>query len=157
MRHRLALSGLTFAVAGSVLLASAQQQRRADDVVTRAAEALGGAARLRAVKTIVVAGMVRAAEFTPEALLAALRAGHFYSSQGPEIHNIVVEEKRITVSCSPCQTILVTGAIFQSASKRGDGLTEATLPLGEFARSYCRVTVIDANGKRAWSNPIWLD
>ena len=56
MRHRLALSGLTFAVAGSVLLASAQQQRRADDVVTRAAQALGGAARLRAVKTIVVAG-----------------------------------------------------------------------------------------------------
>ena len=100
---------------------------------------------------------VRAAEFTPEALLAALRAGHFYSSQGPEIHDIAVEGKYVTIKCSPCETILVTGAIFQSTSKRGDGLTEATLPLGEFARSYCRVTVIDADGKRAWSNPIWLD
>lgn len=58
MRSRLAVSvsSLTLAVAASSLLASAQQQSRADNVVTRAAEALGGAARLRAVKTIVVAG-----------------------------------------------------------------------------------------------------
>ena len=58
MRSRLALlvSSLTLAVAASALLASAQQQRRAEDVVTRAAEALGGVGRLRAVKTIAVAG-----------------------------------------------------------------------------------------------------
>jgi hypothetical protein len=57
MRSRLALSvlSLTLAVAASALLTSAQQ-RRAEDVVTRAAEALGGAGRLRAVKTIAVAG-----------------------------------------------------------------------------------------------------
>ncbi len=57
MRSRVALSVsiLTLAVAASALLASAQP-RRAEDVVTRAAEALGGAGRLRAVKTIVVAG-----------------------------------------------------------------------------------------------------
>ena len=57
MRFRVALpvSILTLAVAASALLASAQP-RRAEDVVTRAAEALGGAGRLRAVKTIVVAG-----------------------------------------------------------------------------------------------------
>jgi glyoxylase-like metal-dependent hydrolase (beta-lactamase superfamily II) len=57
MRSRLALSvsSLTLAVAASALSARAQQ-RRADDVVTRAAEALGGAGRLRAVKTVTVAG-----------------------------------------------------------------------------------------------------
>jgi glyoxylase-like metal-dependent hydrolase (beta-lactamase superfamily II) len=57
MRSRLALSvlSLTLAVAASALLTSAQQ-RHAEDVVTRAAEALGGAGRLRAVKTIAVAG-----------------------------------------------------------------------------------------------------
>ena len=100
---------------------------------------------------------VRATELTPEALLAALHAGHFYSSQGPEIHTIGVEDKRIVISCSPCKTILVSGAQFQACARRGTDLTEASFSLAEFARSYCRVTVIDADGKHAWSNPIWLD
>jgi glyoxylase-like metal-dependent hydrolase (beta-lactamase superfamily II) len=57
MRSRLALSAsiLSVAVVASAVFIGAQQ-RRADDVVARAAEALGGAGRLRAVKTITVAG-----------------------------------------------------------------------------------------------------
>jgi len=57
MRSRFALSVpiLSVAVAASAVFAGAQQ-RRADDVVARAAQALGGAARLRTVKTITVAG-----------------------------------------------------------------------------------------------------
>src|SRR5436190_4938388 len=56
MRFRVALSVsiLTFALA-SALLAGAQQ-RQAEDVITRAAEALGGVNRLRSLKTITVAG-----------------------------------------------------------------------------------------------------
>src|SRR5690242_125160 len=57
MRSRIAVSVsiLSVGVVASALLAGAQQ-RRADDVVARAAEALGGTGRLRAVKTITVAG-----------------------------------------------------------------------------------------------------
>jgi hypothetical protein len=33
--------------------------------------------------------------------------------------------------------------------------TEGTFDLSGFRRSYCRVTVIDAHGRRAWSKPIW--
>jgi glyoxylase-like metal-dependent hydrolase (beta-lactamase superfamily II) len=56
MRFRVALSAtiLTLTIA-SALLARAQQ-RQAEDVITRAAEALGGAGRLRSVKTIAIAG-----------------------------------------------------------------------------------------------------
>jgi hypothetical protein len=40
----------------------------------------------------------------------------------------------------------------------GEGLTEATFPIELFRRAgYCRVTLVAADGKRAWSNPIWLD
>ena len=56
MRFRVALSAtiLTLTIA-SALLARAQQ-RQAENVITRAAEALGGAGRLRSVKTIAIAG-----------------------------------------------------------------------------------------------------
>jgi hypothetical protein len=100
---------------------------------------------------------VRAGELTPADVLAALRAGHFYSSQGPDIHDIVIEGNQIAIVCSPCQAVFVTGAQSQACSLRGTDVTEASFSLAEFAHLYCRVTVIDAQGKRAWSNPIWLD
>lgn len=35
-------------------------------------------------------------------------------------------------------------------------MTECALPLSRFEASpYFRVTVVDANGARAWTNPIW--
>ena len=40
---------------------------------------------------------------------------------------------------------------------RTDGITEAEFPLAPFAAHYFRVTVIDAEGRHAWTNPIWLD
>ncbi len=40
---------------------------------------------------------------------------------------------------------------------QGEALTQCSLPLTLFkARGYCRVTVEDAAGGRAWSNPIQL-
>ncbi|MCX5199320.1 hypothetical protein OOK31_36525 [Streptomyces sp. NBC_00249] len=38
----------------------------------------------------------------------------------------------------------------------GEGLTECSLPLKMFGDGHCRVTVEDAHGRRAWSNPIHL-
>jgi hypothetical protein len=39
----------------------------------------------------------------------------------------------------------------------GDDLETATFDLYPFENSWFRVTVIDADGCRAWSNPYWLD
>ena len=40
----------------------------------------------------------------------------------------------------------------------GTGMERASLPLSIIkAGGYGRVVVVDANGKRAWSNPFWLD
>lgn len=100
---------------------------------------------------------VRAAALDPEALLAALKAGHFYASQGPELHDIAIASNTLRVTCSPAAAVFVSGLGPRSLAQRGAQLTVCDFPLDRFAGGYCRVTVRDAAGKRAWSNPIWLD
>ncbi len=100
---------------------------------------------------------VRAENLTPEALLSSLKAGHFYSSQGPKIENIEITDGRIYIACSPAQSVFVSGRGAGAHYQHGNGITEYEFLLEQFAGSYCRVTVVDAAGKRAWSNPIWLD
>ena len=102
--------------------------------------------------------MVKAAEITPEALLAALKAGTFYSSTGPEIHDIRLTRLAVEVDCSKVQTITVAGKGIASSTLRGKDMTTGSIALDRFAVSpWIRVTVIDQAGKRAWSNPVWLD
>lgn len=101
---------------------------------------------------------VRAASLDPDALLAALKDGEFYSSTGPEITNIEILGDEILVECSAASRILVTGNGALSRRVQGNDVKQATFPVGPFREhGWMRVTVIDANGKRAWSNPIWLD
>ena len=98
--------------------------------------------------------MVRAEENQPEALLAALRAGQFYASQGPELLNVTFTDTAVEVACSPVSTIIVQGAGTATQNLHGEGLTQVTIPLQRVASSpFLRVTVVDANGKRAWCNP----
>lgn len=102
--------------------------------------------------------MVKAEANEPEALLAALKAGRHYATTGPEIRDIVVEDKRIHVECSAATTVIVMGEGSAASSARGASMTAASLKLAKFAGSrWIRVTVMDAAGRRAWSNPIWLD
>ncbi|MEH7829528.1 PHP domain-containing protein [Gemmobacter denitrificans] len=100
--------------------------------------------------------MVKAEENTPEALLAALKAGAFYSSQGPDLRDIVLEGDRLQVESSAVVTVIVQGQGTAAQALHGQSMTRADLVLGRCAASpWLRVTVIDAAGRRAWSNPIW--
>lgn len=100
---------------------------------------------------------VRAESLDPNALVTALKAGQYYSSQGPEIRDIRVTDGHIEIASSPARGIFISGRGARYGSKLGDGITEARLPLTRFVDSFCRVTVLDMAGRRAWSNPIWLD
>lgn len=93
----------------------------------------------------------------PAALLEALKAGHFYASTGPEIHNIdVIPGERIKIECSPVDSIFISGDVARAKRVHGEGLTEAEFSLAGFPSPYCRVTVRTDDGKRAWSNAIEL-
>ena len=100
--------------------------------------------------------MVKAQQNTPEALLAALKAGAYYSSQGPELRDVVVMDDHIEVRCTAVRSIIVQGHGQAAVAVHGQSLTQGRIPLARFAASpWLRVTVVDAAGKRAWSNPFW--
>ncbi|MFG2775260.1 CehA/McbA family metallohydrolase [Streptomyces sp. NPDC048350] len=99
---------------------------------------------------------VRAESLGPDQLLAALKAGHYYSSTGPELLDISLTSEHITVRCSPVHKILITGGAPGVQVFQGQDLTDCTLPLAMFRDRFCRVTVEDNTGGRAWSNPIHL-
>ena len=99
---------------------------------------------------------VRAPALDPDQLLAALKEGAYYSSTGPDIHTVALTGDAVHLTCSPAERILLTGARPGCQLATGDGLTEATVPLGFFGdATHLRVTVITADGDRAWTNPLW--
>lgn len=100
--------------------------------------------------------MVKAPENTPEALLAALKDGHYYSSQGPELRDITLSDTEIRVKSSAVASVIVQGHGSAAVAQHGESLTDAKIKLDRFSRSpWLRVSVIDRAGRRAWSNPIW--
>lgn len=101
--------------------------------------------------------MVKAHENAPEALLAALKAGEYYSSQGPQIYDIRIADDGVQVDCSACITIIVQGKGTGTATLHGESMTTGHLSRERLADSpWLRVTVVDRAGKRAWSNPVWV-
>ena len=102
--------------------------------------------------------MVKATENTPEALLGALKAGEFYSSTGPQIHDIRVSDDSVEIECSAAATIIMMGKGTSMATRHGTSMTKVTLSRECLKDSqWIRVTIIDRAGKRAWSNPIWCN
>jgi len=100
---------------------------------------------------------VKAEALTPESILISLKAGDYYSSSGPMIHDIrVFPSEKIVVRCSPASRVFVTGRGANFISAYGVNMTEAELSLRRFTGPYCRVTVRDEQGRKAWSNPIWF-
>lgn len=102
--------------------------------------------------------MVKAEANTPEALLAALKAGHFYASQGPELRDVRINGDEIVVESSAVERVIVQGHASAVRCETGRSVTHARIGLESFDASlWLRVTVIDAGGRLAWSNPIWRD
>jgi hypothetical protein len=97
----------------------------------------------------------------PDALLASLKAGRYYSTRGPELRELTVDGGRLRVETSEAYAISLSGGgdRWQSGPERhgevGEPITEAEFDLAPFRGSYCPITVPDAAGRRAWGRPIW--
>lgn len=100
---------------------------------------------------------VHAQSLDSDLLLEALKAGNYYSSQGPEIHDIKFKKGEILIACSPAATVSLQGQGAISSFVHGNAMTKASFPIKRFEKAYVRVTIRDARGRRAWSNPIWFD
>ena len=100
--------------------------------------------------------MVKAEANEPAPLLAALKAGHFYATQGPLLHSVTWLDDRVEVHCSPASAVVVLGRGSNAQPSLAPGQTRVTIPYARAAASpFLRLLVIDADGRRAWSNPIW--
>lgn len=91
-------------------------------------------------------------------VLRALSQGAFYSSTGPEIYDFYIDGDRAVVECSPCQFVnFINGTRPNRLVRTTGGLvTRAEITLPDETR-YLRATMVDAEGHRAWTNPIFLD
>ena len=100
---------------------------------------------------------MQASELDSDALLESLKQGRYCSSQGPVLHDVAVRNNAVEIVCSAVTNIAVTGRGAKSEIRRGNELTRGELPVYRFRGSWFRITVIDAMGRRAWTNPVWLD
>ncbi len=100
------------------------------------------------------------AEKNISAILKALENGEFYSSTGPEIYDFYVEDGKAAIECSPAKKVYLYGDKHPAVVKKYDQpVTRAEIDIknswaGEYP--YVRMAVADENGKKAWTNPIFL-
>ena len=102
---------------------------------------------------------VWAEQLDTPSILTSLRKGWFYSSMGPEIYDIQVDGRQVTVRCSPSRSIFLVGDIYHcpKAAQAWDNrpLTEATFTLHP-QQQYLRVEVVDMDNRSAWSNAYFI-
>jgi hypothetical protein len=105
--------------------------------------------------------MVKARQLTRPAILRAIRRGHFYATQGPILGDVRLVRDTVRVECSPAKAIVLH---MEGPFGRALFAAEGPLTAAEFnvrtrrgRTKYLRVEIIDATGRKAWSNPIWFD
>ena len=103
--------------------------------------------------------MAKAPACTLEAILDAIANGAFYASQGPEIHDFRIEDGVASAKTSPARTIAFMSERSHGRairSPQGDPINSAHFSLNN-EHTYVRVQCEDFQGRKAWSNPIWLN
>ena len=102
--------------------------------------------------------MVETTDMDSQSLVRALRAGRFYSTQGPEVHLVKTAPDKVKVYCSPASKIVFLSNSVWARGRvvKGEGLVEA-----EYSKygedKFVRVEITDAEGRKAWSNIILFD
>ena len=101
--------------------------------------------------------MVAADQLDAGAIIDALKAGHHYSSTGPEFHYLAWDSNCLMVECSAVDHICISGSGHVAQSQHGSNITRAIFDLNRFKSDFFRVSIIDRSGRQAWSNPYFLD
>lgn len=101
--------------------------------------------------------MVKAEANTPEMLLAALKAGQYYASQGPVIDLIERRDDMLHIESSDIFAAVLVGPASLASRKLGPAMSSIDLPLAQFAGKWCRLVLRDTKGRNAWTNPLWLE
>ena len=101
-----------------------------------------------------------AASLSQEHVLVALKQGAFFATQGPVFEEIIVAENTIRIACSPVAQIRWRTFGKAGYVQQADGQTPFTrsqLPETLRLRTFVRIELVDEHGKRAWSNPFFVN
>jgi len=103
-------------------------------------------------------GWVRVnAEKNVDSILDALRNGEFYASCGPEIYDFYVEDGYVCINCSPVSQIILRNFSCPHRMIWGENLMGGQIALRDLCTDYIRAEIVDAQGRRAWTNPIFFE
>lgn len=98
------------------------------------------------------------AENNVSSILDALKEGSFYSTTGPVINDFYIEDGHAHLECEDCDMIIFRADKHPSKvtkCKEGESLTHASFDT-KGGWNYVRAVVVGKDGKRAWTNPIFL-
>ena len=101
--------------------------------------------------------MVAAAELSQNALIAALKAGHHYASTGADFTDLQIEGGVLTVTSSPVENVVISGAGHMAMAETGKNLTVTQFNLAKLKSDWFRITLRDVAGNMAWSNPYYTN
>ena len=96
---------------------------------------------------------------TEEAVLDALKRGAFYSTQGPRFELIECDDTTIRISCSSVTHVrwrTFGRAGFVDFANDGETLSGSCMPAWFRPNIYVRIELVDHSGRKAWSNPIFV-
>ncbi len=103
--------------------------------------------------------MVNADELEYSQIIGALLKGEFYTSTGPIIEKISVEDNLVTVNCSAAKSVFYSTCGRRAASvmaREKEYINTATFEIKE-TDVYFRISVVDEFGHRADSQAYFLD
>ena len=102
--------------------------------------------------------VVNAPELSQEAILTAIKHGNFYSSCGPEFKSISQDNNILHIESTPVQFIRMVGPSYcgwRIGSFDGQLLTRAEVKI-PVDWQYIYIELEDKEGKRAWSNTLFV-
>jgi hypothetical protein len=105
---------------------------------------------------------VKSEKNEPLSLLKSLKEGNFYSSQGPKFFDLSINREELNIETSPISSAILVGYGSVSLASHGDAMvkTKIKFPPGVERTNktpWVRIVIIDENGRKAWTNPIWTN
>lgn len=103
--------------------------------------------------------VVRAPALTPAAIRGGIEQGQFYASNGVTLRDVSVTDSELAVTIEPARS----GARYTTRfiGQNGAVLAEVAGPTARYrftgSETYVRASIVDSNGKRAWTQPIFRD
>ena len=101
--------------------------------------------------------MLQADALTPEGVIAALKRGSFYASQGPQFIEAELTDTELIVRTSPVsRCTFISNLVWVAGRCRmGEGMVENVYRL-QPGETFIRCEIEDSAGRRAWLSPVRL-